>query len=122
MSQKFLLRLSNLFSAKLWRKQIILLEGAAITGAALACFALMTDKAQHIFLSIYKYFPYAPLVISPLCFGVAVFMVVKYFPSAMGSGIPQAIAAESFNDKKNHRYLLGMRVITAKAFLVFLAY
>lgn len=98
----------------------ILLGGALVMGAVLAGFAMATDKAQALFFTAFAREKLLPLVLTPTAFAVSVWLMLRYFPAASGSGVPQALAAQQLTDKKSHAYLLGPRVIVGKMLLVVL--
>ncbi|TAL32660.1 MAG: chloride channel protein [Alphaproteobacteria bacterium] len=105
----------------LGRDYAILLAGAVIMGVVVAGFAIATDKAQEIFAALSHHIKLLPLVISPAIFAVSLWVVLRYFPAASGSGVPQSIAAQHVTSQADRQHLLGFPVAVAKFLLVLLA-
>lgn len=109
-----------LLSPSLWRKRLVFWLGAISVGFIASGFALAADWAQKTFDAIVGTYHWAPLVVSPLLFGIIAWLTQKFFPSVPGSGIPQAIAARILRDRASREYLLGAQVIIGKIFLTIL--
>ena len=97
-----------------WRKRLIFWCGAVIVGMIAAGYAFIADYAQEFFSGFVAYNAYLPLIISPLVFALAAWLTAKFCPGAVGSGIPQAIAARAAKSPEERRYLLGPRIIIGK--------
>jgi H+/Cl- antiporter ClcA len=97
-----------------WRKRLIFWCGAVIVGMSAAGYAFVADYAQEFFSGFVKFNVFLPFIISPLVFAVAAWLTAKYCPGAVGSGIPQAIAARVAQKPEERRYLLGPRIIVGK--------
>ncbi|WP_323982155.1 chloride channel protein [Novosphingobium aureum] len=80
-------------SLDLARRRIATTIGAIVLGLVAISFAWLGDRAQIIFEQFQSQFPYAPLILTPLTFAAVVWATTAWYPSARGSGIPQAIAA-----------------------------
>ena len=63
--------------------------------------ALASDKAHEAFQYLLTRWPLAPLVVTPLGFGIAVMIAVRFFPFTQGSGIPQVIAARTLTQARS---------------------
>ena len=97
-----------------WRKRLIFWFGAVVVGMSAAGYAYVADYAQTLFSGFVAYNVYVPFVLSPIIFAVAAWLTAKYCPGAVGSGIPQAIAARVAQNPEERRYLLGPRIIFGK--------
>lgn len=100
-----------------WRKRLIFWCGAVIVGMSAAGYAFIADYAQDFFSDFVSFNVYTPLIISPLVFAVASWITAEFCPGAVGSGIPQAIAARVVQGQEERRYLLGPRIIIGKVLL-----
>jgi len=78
--------------------------------------AVASDEMLALFHRLQGQWPYVPLVLTPLGFGVAVFLT-RYFPNTQGSGIPQAIAARGMKREEERSHLVGLRVAVGKILL-----
>jgi H+/Cl- antiporter ClcA len=97
-----------------WRKRLIFWCGAVIIGAIAAGYAYIADHAQTLFSDVVQSSALFPLILSPVMFAVGAWLTAKYCPGAVGSGIPQAIAARIAPGPDERRYLLGPRIIIGK--------
>ena len=75
-----------------WRRELIFLTGGLLTGLIAAGFAKLADVSSLGFRSIESAWPYAPLFLTPAGFAASIYLTLRVFPGAQGSGIPQAIA------------------------------
>ncbi len=101
-------------AAKRWTRRAIFIAGSVVVGATAVLMARMADGAQHIFKHFLILAPHAPLVITPLGFGLAALLVRHVFPNSQGSGIPQAIAALRIDDQAVRTPLVSLRVAFGK--------
>lgn len=108
---------SILLSKRLWRKRLVFLLGAAAIGVFASLFALSADHAQELFFDLYERANWLPLVLTPALFGVSAYFTYRFFPTAAGSGIPQAIAAQMNRDPQHRRRMLGVPVLIGKVVL-----
>jgi len=97
-----------------WRKRLIFWFGAVIVGMVAAGYAFIADYAQEFFSEFVAYNAYTPLILSPIIFAIAAWLTAKFCPGAVGSGIPQTIAARVAQKPEERRYLLGPRIIIGK--------
>ncbi|MCC6186490.1 MAG: chloride channel protein [Chitinophagaceae bacterium] len=91
--------------------------GALIAGAVAVLYAQLFAWAEHATHYIYHQASWSFFIISPICFVIAWWVVVKYAPFARGSGIPQVSAAIELSSPKHHiaiKSLLSLRVIFIK--------
>lgn len=108
-------------SSKLWRRRLVFWLGAIITGLVCVGFAYMAEYAYAAFLAAEAEWPWAGLVLTPLGFGLCVFLLLRFFPGGEGSGIPQAIAARAFDSPTLRNRLLSLRIGIGKILLTTLA-
>lgn len=109
-------RLARLLRSR-WRRRVVFLLGGAITALVAIAFTVLADYAHDANRAIRDAWPYAPLILCPLGFGLIVFLANRYFPNSQGSGIPQAIAARHLDDPAARQKLVGLRVAIGKIFL-----
>jgi H+/Cl- antiporter ClcA len=100
-----------------WQRRVIFVAGGVIVGAAAALLALGADAAQRYFAEFVARWPYAPLVVTPLGFGLAAAVMRGVFPNTQGSGIPQAIAARELKSPAARAALVGPRIAVGKVLL-----
>jgi H+/Cl- antiporter ClcA len=103
-----------------WQRQAIFLLGGVAVGAAAVALAKLADLAQSAFYLLLAESRYASLVVTPLGFALSVYLTIRYFPNAGGSGIPQAIAARHLTDAKTRHPLVSMRIALGKIALTLL--
>ena len=91
--------------------------GAFITGAVAVIYAALFSFAESGTVYIYEHASWLFLIITPLCFFLALWTVNKYAEYARGSGIPQVSAAIELTNPK-HYYkvdrLLSIKVLVVK--------
>lgn len=107
-------------SWRLWKPRAVFWLGALAVGVISVVFALLADKAQHLFMAATTPGRYAfllPLLISPLGFMLCAWLAYRFFPNAQGSGIPQAIAARHFTDDEDRSRLLSLKLAFGKIVL-----
>lgn len=93
--------------------------GAFVSGAVAVLYAGLFSIAEKGTKLIYNQEPWLFFIITPLCFVLAWWLVVKYAPNAKGSGIPQVIASIELSTPKNNHLvhaLLSLRVMIVKVF------
>ena len=92
--------------------------GGLAVGLVAVALAKLSDVVQLLFHSVVAdRWPYAPLIVTPLGFGIAAFLATRFFPNTQGSGIPQAIAARNLKDTEARSRLVGLRVAIGKIIL-----
>jgi H+/Cl- antiporter ClcA len=97
-----------------WQRRLIFMVGGLVVGLTAVGLAVASDAVQAVFHNAAARWPYAPLAVTPLGFGVAVFLATRYFPNTQGSGIPQAIAARHLKEGEDRTRLVGLRVAISK--------
>jgi H+/Cl- antiporter ClcA len=103
-----------------WTRRAIFLFGGFCVGGAAVLMALMADKAQALFRDVLDLSPYLAFVVTPIGFGVAVFLTRTVFPNSQGSGIPQVIAARQIEDPAARLALVSLRVAFGKVVVMML--
>ncbi|MFC0408229.1 chloride channel protein [Roseomonas elaeocarpi] len=109
-----------LVSPRQWWRRMALWLGAVLVGLVAILFAKLADHAGGLFLSITGRWPWAALVVSPLCFGAAAWLTRRVFPGAQGSGIPQVIATLHMDDPAMISRVLSARIALGKVLLTLL--
>lgn len=107
-------------SRRIWRRRLILLFGAVFIGLAAVAFAWLADAANDLFRDIVELSPWAPLLLTPLAFGLSAAATIRWFDGAQGSGIPQVIAARASGVHAHRSALLNARVTIGKVVLTVL--
>jgi len=103
-----------------WRRRLVFVAGGIAVGLAAVVLTIAADLAQQGFQWVIARWPYAPLLVTPLGFGFAVLLAVRFFPNTQGSGIPQVIAARELTDQRARSMLVGARVAVGKVLLTLL--
>ncbi len=107
-------------SIRLWRKRLLFWCGAISIGIIASYFALAADWAKDIFNTYIEPHKFLPVIITPVAFAISAGLCSKYFPAAVGSGIPQVIAARIMREQETRKKLLGLKVAIAKILLTLL--
>jgi H+/Cl- antiporter ClcA len=106
-----------LVHSRRWQRRAIFIVGGLVVGLIAVGLAVASDTMQEIFHKVIARWPYAPLAVTPLGFGLAAFLTARFFPNTQGSGIPQAIAAMSLESTDARSHLVGFRVAVGKILL-----
>ncbi len=80
-------------TAPIWRKRAAIFSGAITLGLVALLFAGAADWANGVFLTLFRRWRWAPMVVTPLGFALLVWLTRRIAPDARGSGIPQIMAA-----------------------------
>lgn len=103
-----------------WQRRLIFLLGGVGVGCAAVALAKLADLAQIAFADLLSISRYIALLITPIGFGLSVFLTQRFFPNAQGSGIPQAIAARQLTDQTARGALVSLRIAIGKILLTLL--
>jgi H+/Cl- antiporter ClcA len=103
-----------------WQRRAIFLAGGIVVGAAAVALAQLADLAQLAFDWLLSKSRYASLIVTPVGFGLSVYLTNRFFQNAQGSGIPQAIAARHLSDTRTRSPLVSLRVAFGKVMLTLL--
>jgi H+/Cl- antiporter ClcA len=103
-----------------WRRRTFFLIGGLTVGLAAVGMALSADAVQAQWLHVVAFQRYAALLLTPLGFGLALFLARRYFPNSQGSGIPQVIAARALPDGESRLALVSLRVAGGKIMVMLL--
>jgi H+/Cl- antiporter ClcA len=79
--------------APVWRKRMAIVSGAVALGLVALLFAAIANQANHLFMRLYHFAWWSPLVVTPLGFVALAWFTRTVAPDSRGSGIPQIIAA-----------------------------
>ena len=113
------LRLLRALSRR-WQRRLIFIAGGICVGLAAIGLAVASDYAQTLFRDVLSRFRYAGFVITPLGFGLAVYLTNRFFQNTQGSGIPQAIAAREIESPKEREKLVGLHTGIGKILMTLL--
>lgn len=107
-------RLIVLVRGRVARRRIATAGGAVLLGLTALLFAHIGDLAQGWFTWLVSAYPWAPLVLTPAIFTIAMFLTLRKFPAAGGSGIPQVIAASRNPGQSSDGSLVSLRTAMGK--------
>jgi H+/Cl- antiporter ClcA len=88
-----------------------------ITGLLAVFYTKIFIKAEDLTSWIFDHHAWLLFIVSPICFVLAWFLVMRFAPYARGSGIPQVMAASEIASPKTNKIiekLLGFRIIYIK--------
>ncbi|WP_406720454.1 MULTISPECIES: chloride channel protein [Thioclava] len=96
--------------------------GAIAIGVISVGFATAADYAQELFrgLTVDAGRNWLPLIITPLGFLLCAYLALTLFPGTSGSGIPQAIAAQTLTEPGERAKLLSLKMVFGKILLTIL--
>lgn len=109
-----------LVHSRRWQRRATFIAGGLVVGLVGVALAELSDLAQHAFRAAAGRWFYAPLLVTPLGFGLTAYLAAAVFPNTQGSGIPQAIAARKLEDSGARARLVGARVAVGKVLLTLL--
>ncbi|HEY8948318.1 MAG TPA: chloride channel protein [Rhizomicrobium sp.] len=113
------LRIARLYSRR-WQRRFIFTGGALVVGLVAVALARLADGALHDFQQVLHHAPYAAFAITPLGFGLSIWLTNRFFPNTGGSGIPQAIAARELKTVEERRTLVSLRAAVGKILMTLL--
>jgi len=77
---------------RLWWARVLVVAAAAVAGLTVVGFTWLSEGALAFFFRLNSLAWWIPLIWTPLCAGVVVWLTRRYAPGAGGSGIPQVMA------------------------------
>jgi H+/Cl- antiporter ClcA len=95
----------ELYDADLWRGRALFIGFAALSGLTVVLFTWMTEHALALFFSVQRVYWWAPLLWTPVATAGIVWLTIRFFPGAGGSGIPQVMAAQDDSVTRSQRGL-----------------
>ena len=102
----------------LWWTRIVVITMAAVTGLIVVGFAWLSECATKLFFQVQSLYWWTPLLWTPVCAAIIVWLTRRYAPGAAGSGIPQVMAALEPNVGETHRRLyVSIKLSISKIFL-----
>ena len=107
------------FALRSWRKRLLIITAAALTGTIAILFAIGAEPAigLHRALTFGSGKWWFTLVLAPGGFALLAWISQRFFAGTEGSGIPQAIAASLAEDRPVRKQFLSFRLAIAKVFL-----
>ncbi|MBS1502090.1 MAG: chloride channel protein [Bacteroidetes bacterium] len=88
-----------------------------ITGLMAVFYTRIFNMAEDLTTWIFNHDKWVLLIVSPVCFVIAWFLVAKFAPYSRGSGIPQVMAAIEMSSPKTNKIvekLIGFKIICIK--------
>lgn len=101
-----------------WRRRLLFLIGGIAVGLAAILMATLADQAQIAFNRLLTFSPMAALFVTPIGFGVAVWLSLSVFPNSQGSGIPQVIAVLKSERSDGNGALVSLRAAAGKVIVM----
>jgi len=103
---------------RVWMARGVVIGFAALAGLAVVGFTWLTELALHHFFQMRLQWWWMPLLWTPLCTGVIVWLTRRFAPGAAGSGIPQVMASLTPGVEPAHRALfVSLKLTVAKIML-----
>ena len=87
------LRLRSRIARKRWTRRLLFVAGGVVVGLAAIALAQLADIAQASFGRVLGHSRYWALLMTPLGFGLCLWLAIHVFPNSQGSGVPQVVAA-----------------------------
>ena len=84
---------AELSSGRIWLDRAIVLAYAVAAGVFVVAFTIASDHVFGLFRGLYRSYPWAILLWTPVATAAIVWATRRWFPGAAGSGIPQVKAA-----------------------------
>jgi H+/Cl- antiporter ClcA len=103
-----------------WIGRIVIWSAAALTGLVIVLFARATEHAIAFFYDVQSAIWWLPLLVMPTVGIFIVWLTRKWLAGAAGSGIPQTIAALTYEENKPISHLISLKIAIGKMFLVVL--
>ncbi len=103
-----------------WQRHVIFTVGGVLVGLSAVGLAVAADDAQEQFHNLLAAYPYAGFIVTPLGFGLCIYITHRFFPNTQGSGIPQAIAARRRTSVESRAELVGPRTAVGKILMTLL--
>jgi H+/Cl- antiporter ClcA len=102
---------------EIWQRWSVWVIGPILIGLMAVGLAMGSDFMSKLNAHLVQLHPYAPLFFMPLGFALLAYLGARFFSGAMGSGIPQTIAATDAPADVSVSYLLSWRIAAGKALL-----
>ena len=107
-------------SPMVWWLRFLFWGSTILVGLAATVLTLSSDAAAHFFQRLIVQYPWLPFLITPLGLLSIAWLTRRYFPSAEGSGIPQAIAILEVKDEARRQEVLGLGAALFKGVMIVL--
>jgi H+/Cl- antiporter ClcA len=104
----------DVLQLSVWRRRVATTGGAVLLGLVALAFAKAADEAQHLFGTLVRAAPIAPMVLTPAGYSLIVWITQRWAPEARGSGIPQVIAAAHNPEGIGNRRLTSLWTAAVK--------
>lgn len=102
---------------EVWQRWSVWIIGPILIGLMAVGLAMGSDYMSDLNARLVHLHPYAALLFMPPGFALLAYLGNRFFSGAMGSGIPQTIAATDAAENVSVGYLLSWRIAAGKALL-----
>ncbi|MGE5451154.1 MAG: chloride channel protein [Acidobacteriota bacterium] len=103
---------------RLWLERAVVVAAAILAGLTVVGFTWLTEHALAAFFELRSGRTWLPLIWTPLCTALIVWLTRRHAPGVAGSGIPQVIAAlDSTVDTSNRGLFVSLKLSAAKIIL-----
>jgi H+/Cl- antiporter ClcA len=102
-----------MFSPRRWQQRMVFGVGAVLVAVVAILFARAGYVAGDWFTAVTKNRPWLPFILCPGGLAISVWLTIRFFQGAQGSGIPQVIAALHLEESRQER-MLSLRIAAAK--------
>lgn len=103
---------------RIWWARGLVIAFAAAAGLTVVGYTWLTERASEGFLVVFAKWWWSPLLWTPLCTGLIVWLTRRHAPGASGSGIPQVMAAlDSSVDAQSRGLFVSLKLTLAKVAL-----
>lgn len=100
---------------RLWWARGVVIAAAALAGLTVVGFTWLTEHALEYFLALRLSWWWAPLLWTPACTVIVVWLTRRFAPGAAGSGIPQVMASlDPTVDAERRGLFVSLRLAIAK--------
>ena len=102
----------------LWMGRVVVVTLALVAGLSVVGFTWLCEQAFAAFEHLYRLAWWSPLLWTPACTAMVVWLTRRYAPGAAGSGIPQVMAAlEPALPPEKRGLFVSLRLSVAKVLL-----
>jgi H+/Cl- antiporter ClcA len=103
---------------RVWWARSVVIAMAAVAGLTVVGFTWLSERALTYFFQLRTAWWWSPLLWTPLCTAIIVWLTRRYAPGAAGSGIPQVMASlDTAVDSRNRSIFVSLKLSASKILL-----